>query len=161
MTIAQTIRGGSPVAMLDALPEPEARLVRYLRGWCAGPEGQAGVWNEMAVTLGAPGARAGLAALEALLALFLDHGRRPLMRHHPDCSCVGADEAAFAEFVGLAAEGAREDAMMLAALMIRADMLMQAVGLAETLGLSLRRMALRRAADAADTIPAPASPVRH
>ena len=50
------------------------------------------------------------------------HARRPLLGHAPDCPCAGADECVFARFVALAAEGAREDAVLMAALMVRADL---------------------------------------
>ena len=54
----------------------------------------------------------------------------------PDCPCAGADECVFARFVALAAEGAREDAVLMAALMVRADIALGLATLAESIGLA-------------------------
>ena len=70
------------------------------------------------------------------------------MRHGTDCPCLGADEACFARVVADASEGAREDAMLVAALMVRPDMAPAAVHLAEALGLALKRLALGTVAEA-------------
>ncbi|PWE31176.1 hypothetical protein DDZ14_14235 [Maritimibacter sp. 55A14] len=131
--------GAAPVARLDALPPLEALLVRHLRLWCAGPEHQAEVWNALATALGPAAARPCLNALERLIGLMTRCGRRPLMRHGTECVCVGSDEAVFARFVATAAEGAREDAMLIASLMMRPDMLGCAVDLAGTLGVLAQR----------------------
>ena len=49
------------------------------------------------------------------------------------------DECVFARFVALAAEGAREDAVLMAALLVRADLALCLAGLAESIGLGLMR----------------------
>ena len=67
------------------------------------------------------------------------HARRPLMRHAPGCPCAGADECVFARFVALAAEGAREDAILIAALIVRTDIALTLAIRAETVGLRLMR----------------------
>ena len=67
------------------------------------------------------------------------HSRRPLMGHAPGCPCAGADECVFARFVALAAEGAREDAVLMAALMVRADLALGLALQAERIGLRLMR----------------------
>ncbi|SFP14673.1 hypothetical protein [Tranquillimonas alkanivorans] len=132
-------RGAMPVGALETLPPDQARLVRYLRLWCDGPDGQAALWNELATRMGPTEGRACLSAFEAAVGMLLRHSRRPLMRHHLECSCVGADEAVFAEFFTAAATGEREDAMMLAVLLVHPAMLMPLVDAAQQAGLRLRR----------------------
>lgn len=74
-----------------------------------------------------------------LMTLMAEHARRPMLRHRPACSCVGADEAVFANFVVAATHGPREDAMLIATLLLRPDVAPLAVSLAQTLGLELTR----------------------
>lgn len=145
MSLHREIRGGTPVGTLDGLPPDEARLIRLLRGWCDGADGQKSIWNDLALAIGPGAARSALSALEHLLHLFAEGGRRPLTRHHGACRCVGSDEAVFARLVVLAASGEREEAMLLASHLLRADLLAVAVDLAQTLGLHLMRLELRRA----------------
>ncbi|SFR18993.1 hypothetical protein [Poseidonocella sedimentorum] len=128
-------RGAVPVGSLKALPQGEARLIRTLRMWCAGPDHQAEVWAEMCERLGGVRARQGLKQFEALVGLMIEHGRRPMMRHGVACDCVGADEAIFAHFVAAAASGDRDEAVLLASLLVRADLALHAVSSAELVGL--------------------------
>ena len=65
--------------------------------------------------------------------------RRPRLGHAPDCPCAGGDECVFARFVALAAEGAREEAILMAALIVRADLALGLTALAEEIGLGLMR----------------------
>ncbi len=134
-------RGASAVGRLADLPPEEALAVRLLRLWNDGPEAQAEAWSDLSARLGPVRARRCLANFEALADCLWRHGRRPLMRHGTACACVGADEAVFAHFLALSADGAREDAMLLAALLVRADMAPMAASLGETVGLSLRAAA--------------------
>lgn len=129
-------RGAAPVAHLDELPPTEARLILALRHWCEGPEAQAELWNDIALEMGPARGRHWLSRFEELLSLVLNQGRRPMMRHGLGCRCVGADEAVFAHFVSLAATGEREEAMLVASLLIRADLAPIAVSLAQQLGLA-------------------------
>lgn len=68
------------------------------------------------------------------------------MRHAPACPCIGADEACFAALVADAAEGAREDAMLISTLIVRPDFAPAAAACAEELGVALRRATLTRGA---------------
>ncbi|GGL70246.1 hypothetical protein [Wenxinia marina] len=79
-----------------------------------------------------------LADLCGLCARF---GRRPLSAHAEECPCLGGDEACFARLVELAAAGEREEALMLAMLLVRADVAPLAVAMAEQAGLGVMRMA--------------------
>lgn len=140
MTLQHPIRGGEAIGTLDSMAPEESAAIMLLRLWCDGPDGQAQVWTAMSDKLGPAAGSAALKSFERLLALCLGHGRRPLQRHGVDCRCAGADECWFARLIDAAAEGDREDAMMLAVLMVRADVASCVVGFAEQVGLSLRRM---------------------
>ena len=78
--------------------------------------------------------------LDRLCSLCAAYGRRPLIRHGLKCACLGADENCFAQMIAAASEGAREDAMMLASLIVRPDFAPALASLSEELGLTLRRM---------------------
>lgn len=124
-------RGGAAVATMGSLPGPERRLVAMLRLWAEGGAGRAQLSADL------PPATLGL--FRDLVTLLAETGRRPLLRHALDCHCVGSDEAVFAHFVTTAATGEREDAMMIATLLMRVDMAPLAVSLAQSLGLALAR----------------------
>ncbi len=126
--------GALPVGTLDPLAPLPGLAVRALRRWCdAGP-------GALAAELG-PAAP----AFDALCRGCLAACRRPLLRHAAACPCLGADEAAFARLLELAAEGAREDALMLACAMVRPDCALALLPLAEQAGLALARALLRPA----------------
>jgi hypothetical protein len=77
-------------------------------------------------------------SFEALCQLCVENGRRPLMRHGLDCKCFGADESCFANFIGYASEGAREDALMIAMTIVEPEKAHILAALAEDFGLALR-----------------------
>ncbi|MFO1209098.1 MAG: hypothetical protein U1E40_07720 [Amaricoccus sp.] len=131
--------GATPVGRLAELPPLERQVIRCMRLWCTAPQAPDRLRRELA-------ARRGSAAAEGIAADFGDlmlavarHARRPMLHHDPDCPCAGADECVFARFVALAAEGAREDAVLMAALMVRADIALPLATLAESIGLELVR----------------------
>jgi len=143
MTGSASHRGGAPVGFVTELGPVEAGAVLYLRLWCDGPDAQAQVWNDFATALGPRYGREALKSFETLCDLCARHGRRPLMRHDVTCKCLGADESCFANFVGYASEGDREDALMIATTIVRPDMAAMLVSLAQDFGLALKRMALK------------------
>ena len=61
----------------------------------------------------------------------------------PSCTCLGADEACLANLIALATEGEREDALLIATLIVRADVAAHLMAAAQTFGLAIKRMALR------------------
>lgn len=142
MTEQPENRGGAPVGFITELDSVEAASVIYLRLWCDGPEAQAQVWNDFASSLGIDHGRRAMKSFEALCALCCLHGRRPLMRHSVHCKCLGADESCFANFVAAAATGEREDALMLAMLLVRPDVAPLIASLAANVGLAFKRMHL-------------------
>ncbi len=133
-------RGGAPVGHLADLSPVEAGAVMYLRLWSDGGQSRADAASDFEVALGADVGRAAMMTLDRLCALCAHHGRRPLIRHGLECSCLGADENCFAQMIASASEGAREDAMMMASLIVRADYAPALASLSEELGLALRRM---------------------
>lgn len=141
MTGAHSRRGGAPVGLVADLDPVEAGAVIYLRLCFSGQAARDQAERDFTLSLGPAHGPAALQSLEQICDLCARHGRRPLMRHDIACKCVGADEACLANLVGAAGTGEREEAMLLAALMVRADMAPFLAGLAETLGLALRRMA--------------------
>ena len=143
MTTPAPFRGGAPVGHISDLGPVEAGAILYLRLWSEGADAQSQVWNDFATALGTAQGRKALRSFETLFALCKRHARRPMMRHSVQCSCVGADESCFANFIGYASEGAREDALLIAMNIVRPDVAAMLVGLAEEFGVALKRMALK------------------
>ncbi len=129
--------GALPVGRLDALPPLSGLAVRALRRWCEAGEGALAL--DLREALGPERGEAAAQAFGRLCALLLAAARRPLLRHGPACLGLGADEAAFAEFLRLAAGGEREDALMLACCLVRPDLAPSLVHQAEQAGLRLAR----------------------
>ena len=143
MRAAAPHRGGAPVGYVAELGPVEAGAVLCLRLWCDGSDAQSKIWKDFATLLGPQHGREALKSFKALCDLCVRHGRRPLMRHHLTCKCLGADESCFANFIGYASEGEREDALLIATTIVSPNMAPALVGLAQDFGLALRRMALK------------------
>ncbi|WP_170413586.1 hypothetical protein [Ruegeria arenilitoris] len=137
---ATSSRGGAAVGRLNDLGPVEAGAVMYLRLWGDGAQGRADAASDFEIALGAECGRAAMMSLDRLCSLCAHHGRRPLIRHGLGCSCLGADENCFAQMIAAASEGSREDAMMMASLIVRPDFAPALASLSEELGLALRRM---------------------
>lgn len=142
MSVPQTNRGGAPVGFIHELEAMEAASVIYLRLWSEGPESRANVRRDFASILGLVQGGKTFQTFEQLCKLCAEHRRRPLMRHSVQCQCLGGDEACFANFVSTAATGEREDALMIATLLVRPDMAPLITSLAAEFGLALKRMKL-------------------
>lgn len=146
-------RGGAPVGHLGELGAVEAATVIYWRLWAGGLKGQRRAKTDFCTALGD---KAGTQAVDALAQIFdtcARHGRRPLMRHGLGCTCVGADESCIANLIGYASECRRDDAALIATILVTPDLCMHMAALAQTFGLALRRMALapRRKAEPTET----------
>jgi hypothetical protein len=137
MTAQSRHPGAAPVGRITELPPLERMVIRCLRLWSAGPDGRLEL--ELARRHGGPAAQRLADAIGELLLLSVRHARRPLLGHALDCPCAGADECVFARFVSLAAEGAREEAVLIATLLLRADVALTIAALAEEVGLGLMR----------------------
>ncbi|WP_425051963.1 hypothetical protein [Psychromarinibacter sp. S121] len=139
---AHTRRGGAPVGYVTELDAVGAGAVMYLRMWSDGPEAQALADRDFAMHLGPQQGPVTTRALDQIMDICARYGRRPLMRHSLDCKCLGGDESCFATFVSSACEGDREDALLIAMNIVRADMAPQLADLAQTFGLALKRISL-------------------
>ncbi|OUD09741.1 hypothetical protein BVC71_07880 [Marivivens niveibacter] len=135
-----TPRGGAPVGKMADLDPVEAAAVLYFRMWCDGANGADRLRMDFLSTLGIDQGEAALGAFNELCQSCTTYGRRPLMRHSLTCSCLGADESCFANLVALAGEGAREDAALIASLIVRADLALPMADLAQQVGIAFRRM---------------------
>lgn len=143
MTDQEPHRGGAPVGYVSELGPIEAAAVIYLRLWCNSAETQARAVHDFEAMLGPEYGGGVAAALAQICEACVQHGRRPLMRHHIDCKCLGGDEACFANFIAAAADGEREDAFLFASNIVRPDIAMCLVNSAQSFGLGLRQMGLQ------------------
>ncbi|MCB1336961.1 MAG: hypothetical protein KDK10_05735 [Maritimibacter sp.] len=132
-------RGAMPVGHIDDFSPLEAAAVVCLRlcGAAAGCPHR----RQFEADLGRHGGFAALAAAGRLSDLCEVYGRRALMRHHVSCRHVGADEACLARLVDAAARGERDDAMLIATLIVRADVAAGLVCEAEQAAAALARIA--------------------
>ena len=146
-------RGGAPVGHISELNPVEATSIMYLRFWCEGGAYQQEIGNDFVAALGPELGKKIKAAFDDLCRMCYQHGRRSLMRHATQCKCVGGDESCFANFIGYAADGEREDAFLMATLLVRPDMAPLAVSLATEVGLALKRMQLLAPASLDQTPP--------
>lgn len=156
MKHARNLDGGMPVTSMAEMTGLPAMVIGCLRAWNRG--GAEGALVHLSSRLPEPMALGTFEALQDLAAVLGPHMRRPLRCHAANCACVGLDEAAFARFVEEAAFGQREDALMLACLMVEARAILPLTDAAGRLGLCLHRAGLcaRRQA-----MPEPASTIRH
>lgn len=140
MSAALNNRGGAPVGFITELDAIEAASVIYLRLWSDGPDAQSKVRDDFFSALGHHQGGKAIQSLDQICSLCSAHGRRPLVRHSVQCKCLGADESCFANFIATATEGAREDAMLIATLLVRPDVAPLLDSCAFDFGLALKRM---------------------
>ena len=133
--------GAAPVGMVTELDPVPLLATLYLRVWC--DSGPAQIDQDFRLALGATAGARAAETFADLCQTLLATARRPLMRHQTGCRCLGGDEACFAQLITAAAFGAREDALMLAMLMVRPDCAPGIVDLAQQAGLSIHRIILR------------------
>lgn len=134
----------------DATPAPRQPVGRIddlsaLAAWCVMAlrqvmEGRDALRDALDGQAGPARAAGVLAAFEALIDTIMAHARRPMMRRHAGCAGVGADEMTLAQLVQIAATGDREGALMLAMLIVRADVAPGLVAMAQEVGLGLMRL---------------------
>ncbi len=134
VTDAKPVRGGAAVGMLADLPPLERGVVQLLRQWCDGEAGRIAVAENFTAIFGAEQAAIEVNNLAHLITLMVQMGRRPLMRHHTQCACLGGDESAFAQMVAAATAGDREDAMAFALTMLPPDISYEATQIAAHVG---------------------------
>jgi len=142
MTAQNLQRGAAPVADLASLPVMEATSVIYFRHWSDSAADQSTLRAEFYNGLGASKGRELGEQFQLFCEMCFRHARRPLARHSIGCRCVGADEACFANLVASSPEADTEDAMMIATLIVKAEIAPLITGLTVDVGLALRQMQL-------------------
>jgi hypothetical protein len=156
MKHARDLTGQMPVDQMAQLDGLNGLTVAALRAWNAG--GALRAHALLCDRMAEPMALAAFEALQDLTEVLGPHIRRPLRCHAPNCACVGLDEAAFARFVQEAALGDREDALLLASILVQPRAILPLTDAAARLGLCLHRAALRAPQS---RIPEPTSATRH
>ncbi|WP_412505854.1 hypothetical protein [Roseovarius sp. SYSU LYC5161] len=151
------MEGAFPVSAMKGLTPLEALSVRCLRLWHDPAHGPAAMGTMLARRLGPERGTACHRALADVMGMIARHGRRRLARHGAECGCVGVDEAIFAHFIATAATGDREDAMLVASLLVDSAVLLPLTDSARQAGLCLHRAALRPTG----AMPEPMSATRH
>ena len=141
-----SLAGAAPVADLRALDAARALAVLMFRDWFDGPCGQERVCGMFCDVLGDDTGPVAFEAWSDCLDSLARHGRRALVHHVADCNCVGADEALVAQLFDSAASCAREDALMILALIMPADRGWLVLPSAERAGLAILRVAHRMCA---------------
>ncbi|MGB0660037.1 MAG: hypothetical protein ACPGNV_07635 [Mangrovicoccus sp.] len=134
--------GAAAIGWLSHLPEAEAETVVFLRLWCDGEIGQAEVRAAFEQRFGGSLASQMAQDLHDLVSLLTRHARRPLCRHEVTSPCVAMDECALARFIGIAARGDHEDALMFAMLLVRPDIAPGLTTLAQQVGVALHQLSL-------------------
>ena len=159
MTPIQGLRGAASVGRLMDLGPVEAGAVLYMRLSWTNPDALDLLERDFVPLLGLSAGQAAARGFLQMASLCQIHGRRPLCPHSQTCACLGGDEAWFAHLLASAAEGASEEALMMALLRVRADFAPVLAALAQDAGLALHRMTLRAvsAASRTDTPAAPAA----
>lgn len=133
-TLSSPVRGAAAVGMLADMPPLERGVVHLLRQWCDGEAGRIAIAEDFTAIFGAEKAAHEVNALAHLITLMVQMARRPLMRHHTQCACLGGDESVFAQMVAAATAGNRDDAMAFALTMLPPDIAYEAVQVAEQVG---------------------------
>lgn len=133
-------RGGATVGHLTDLSAIEAAAVLYLRMWGEGDQGIRQIQRDFTTILGGPDGQLAFLAFDSLCQNCANYGRRPLMRHQLKCNCLGADENCFANLIGAAGDGAREDAAIMAALIVRPDLAFALADLAQQVAITFQRL---------------------
>ena len=136
-------RGAAAVGRLTDLDPVEAGAVLYLRLSWNNVDALEMLTADFTAVLGPVAGEAAATGFQQLASLCQTHARRTLCPHAISCACLGGDEACFASMVSSAAEGAREEALMMALLLVRADVAPMVTALAQDAGLALRRMSMR------------------
>ena len=95
----------------------------------------------MALALGPNDATTATALFDELMQLTLTCARRPLMRHGVPCRCFGGDECAFANMLGAATSGDREEAMLFSSILMTGQAAYSVMALAQELSPFLLRFA--------------------
>ncbi len=131
--------GAEPLVRLSDLPPLERWVVVCARLWRAGPAGRADLERGLAARHGPAIGRAAADRLDDLLDMVVLHSRRRIDIGPVGSAGAAGDECVLARLVSLAADGAREEAILISALLIRADLALELARRAMALGHMLLR----------------------
>ena len=133
-------RGAAAVGRIADLSPIEVASVLYFRMWNDGQNGLAQIKRDFISTLGSDDGQTAFWAFDNLCQHCSHYSRRPLMRHQLKCNCLCADESCFANLIQAAGEGEREDAALMASLIIRPDLALPMADLAQQVAISFQRL---------------------
>ena len=94
----------------------------------------------MIINLGYAEGNSAFQSFKDLCEIIFHHGRRSLIRHQLDCSCVGADESCFAQLILRAANNYKEDATLIALLLVPHHLTSETIALATKIGTSIKKL---------------------
>ena len=132
--------GGAPVGKMEFLDLEEYTIISFLRRWCDGKIFREQLKKELIINLGYAEGNQTFESFKNLCDLIFKNGRRALIRHKTDCSCVGADESCFAQLILRAANNYSEDAILIALLLIPAHLATETLDLATKIGVSIKKL---------------------
>ena len=127
-------RRAAHVGQVHELPVLEQGAILLLRQWCDGDDGRTRISEDFASVFSTQQAAQNINHLGYLITLLVRYGRRPLVRHDLACGCFGGDESVFAQMIGAAVAGEREDAMAFALTLLAPEFAYEAVQAAEAVG---------------------------
>ncbi len=111
-------RGAAPVALLDEISDEESYAISFLRHWSSDEKSKTKVIAELVKHLGKHRAPDAEQCLDTLHFFLTTHPITPIIYHDLTCDCVGAHEACFANFITLAANAKKKDALIFASLLV-------------------------------------------
>ena len=134
--------GARPVGYVADLDPVQADAILYFRKWRNGKAARAEIQNEFNRFFGEQKGNEIANNFDLMCECFTQYARRKLLYHGLNCECLGSDEACLANFIWYAKNGEREDAMLLAANLVRPDIATVVVDLALNFALALNQMEL-------------------
>lgn len=140
MISAPSFRGAAPVGQLYELPPLEMTVIVYLRMWCDGGQGRERVRQGFILAFGSKVGAIHNATFSSFVLVLIHRSRRKIMWHQESCQCFGGDESAVANMVAAAAAGDMEEALLLAAHLVPAEVAKELMKPAEEVGLAFDQM---------------------
>ena len=132
--------GGAPVGRMDQLDLEEYTIIIFLRRWCDGEIIRTQLQKELIINLGYATGNQTFEYFKDLCELIFNHGRRALIRHKTNCICVGADESCFAQLILRAANNYKEDATLIALLLVPQHLTSETIALTTKIGTSIKKL---------------------
>jgi len=133
--VAKNIRASTKFLDLE-----EYTIISFLRRWCDGDISRSNLNKELIINLGYAEGNSAFQSFKDLCEIIFHHGRRSLIRHQLDCNCVGADESCFAQLILRSANNYKEDAILIALLLVPPHLTSQTVSLSEKIGTAIKQL---------------------